>query len=296
VIIKRSDASLATFAKTLQRQLVLYREYIKIIRARVDQSGVTDEEIRGIAGEHKEWREEVYAPTVRQAFGVVLVSQGNEVLLTGQRRLERVASDVSKLQAGLGSSASKLIPLLDSAKKDISIATNYHLQARETTQQDQKNFETKTYETAVGVPEQVVLRRGLDGDFFCINGVPFFGGRCALTFRRSNGRIYSIVNEDGSPAMYAVGDVYQVGGVLIDSSITGEMGSPSGVILMNSINLADKKEVSRSAMKAPLATALEIITAPETVQSLIEKEVEAIQRAYKTFFVMSTTAKKLMAR
>ena len=298
-VVGEGDAGLAASAGTLRQRLSMYGTYVAIVRAQVAADGQSLESLKEEAVSFKAWRENVYDPAIHQAFDVLLVSQGNGVLLTAQHRLDKVSVDVQKLQAIRGMAASGLQALFDDAKKHIKSAADFENVARELLVANQRTFESLIYGDVVGGPRAVTLQRGSAGDFSCLPAAA--GERCQFAFKRSAGGYYRLVNGNGAPIAYAISDISAVSGTLMTLSPSGST-DVVGVFFIDSFNVGARPQASTAQDTPVTASAFDTLisavpaSVSPTVQTLTKKILAEINAAYKDFFAMSALAKKLLAK
>ncbi len=302
-LLLQDDVGLATIAQELADKLVMYRAYVQLVRGQVSRPGISSDALKAIAGGLKEWREQVYDPAMRQAFDALLVTQGASVLTTTQQRLERVNADLKKIQAAIGAEANVLVPMLESARKSVATAMSYHEEARQLLLTNEIQFLTEKPTTTVGVPRPAMLSRGDMGDFFCVSAGTR-SSECQLAYRLRNGAQYALKTKTGLPIVLTPGDISSIEGSLIILSPLLPGDEVVGVFFVYSTNSAVSSVENKKAEGAPLsfeassidAIGAPVLETPETVQSLIKKEIDQISQAYKTFFSMSKSAKRLMAK
>lgn len=298
-VVTGEDALLASSARVISGQLAMYAGYIEILRGRILQEGQTLTTLRSIASDFKVWREKVYEPAVRQAFNSLLVSQGNEILLTAQHRYEKVAGDVKKLQLSRGVSANVLLPYLEDAQKRIMSAGTYQNEAHSLFVDDQAAFVKSSYAGIPGGPVAIHLERGARGDFSCLTNATPSNRGCQLVFRRAEGGYYILKSFDGSPIVYGPSDISRISGVAIYVGLALAGDPVVGIVYVESVNVADDEKSEATEVKvadAPLlsANASESLLPTATVQSLIKKVIAEINAAYqKDFLVMAKLAKKI---
>jgi hypothetical protein len=302
LVVAGEDALLASAARVVSQQLTMYAGYIEILRGRILQEEQTLITLRSIATDFKIWRERVYEPAVRQAFSALLVLQGNEVLLTTQRRYEKVASDVKKLQLSRGISANVLLPYLEDAQKRIVNAGKYQDEARSLFSDDEAAFEKTSYTGVPGGPVALVLERGSQGDFSCLTSAASSNRGCQLVFRRAEGGYYSLKSFDGSPIVYEPSDISRITGTVIHAGLALPGDELIGIIYIKSVNVAPAKageEVEVKIADVPLLSAnvADNLLPAVTVQSLIKKVIAEINTVYqKDFLVMAKLAKKIASQ
>lgn len=301
-VIGGSDAGLASSARDLKKRLTMYQNYVGALRRQVLHAGQSVKMLGLVAADLNLWRERVYNPAIRQAFNVVLVAQGNDVLLTALRRLERVTSDVKKLQISHGTAANPLLPPFEKAKDHLASATKYQDEARALFVSESEEFSAISYGSIPGGPSEVVLSRGSEGDFACLpQAVATRTARCQIAFKLAQGGYYLLQSADGTVPAYAPSDVSKVSGllILIEPIFVGDL--VVGLMFIDSVNVAQPKEAEPDVEVDEIegaASALDtIVPAAPTVQSLIKLELDEINKAYQQgFFVMSKLAKKLLSQ
>lgn len=292
-LIDRSDIELVSAANALKKQLTAYRVYVALIQDEV-RRGITAEELKEVAAQFKDWREAFYVPVVRQAFNLLLVAQGADVLLVAQRRFERVAADVAKVQLTAGSAlAGQFIALLDAAKADILSAQSLYERAYGIAQEDQMLIVRSEQEVlGIGIRSQKRVARGPDGDFICSPLVSGKINHCAIAFKSSEGDILAVVDEQGDEIVAAPGDVAQISGmeIRVPKTLARRI---DGFLIAQGLNSVRADEQS----SGPSAAAVRALRGKdESVTRVIEQELAAIRRAYQSFFSMSALATKLKGK
>jgi len=300
-LIIMEDVGISTVAEQLSARLVILRGYAELVRMQVVREDVDMNELKEIALGFKNWREDAYSPTVRQAFDALLVVQGGDVLKTTRGRLERVNADVKKLQAAVGAEANVLVSMLETARKNVSAATGYQDDARSLLITDQQSILFGMGKVKDGAPKQSSFSRGRDGDFMCLPGSNQRSSDCQVVFKMHSGAVYALRTLTGSPLSFSTGDISSVAGSLVIVQPSFPVDSLQGLLFVDVLNPAEIKksaQIDFSDELASVSDSLEVLvsTPTQTVQSLIKKEIDEINQAYKTFFSMSKLAKKLIAK
>lgn len=292
-VTEQDDAGLASIARQLQQRLIMYSTYVDFLRTQVNAATQTIDSLKAIAATFKKWREQAYDPAIRQAFDAVLLSQSNGVLLTAQRRFEKVNGDVKKLQNSRGIAANALVALLEDARQKLVNAADEQNTARQILTENQKTWNSLVYEGVIGAPQVITLKRGPDGDFACAPGAA--PKTCPLIFQYTRGGYYLLFTSSGDPATYAVSDLARVSGTALtfgEDRTTGLIG----VFFIETINGSAVPVKTATDVETPFtASATDAIASPPTVQSLIKKVLKNIDEAYKDFFAMVPLARKLSA-
>lgn len=119
------------FLEKIEKFIIL-EEYQKIIKEDIQQADFwyseinkkiddlkNQEEIRSLAKDIKDWRQNSYEGIVQRAISTILVSQEDRMIELAEKRLEKIKADLKKL-AGLGFDTSQLTELLERANEDIA--------------------------------------------------------------------------------------------------------------------------------------------------------------------------------
>ncbi len=298
-VIAGSDAGLVASAQSLEKQLTMYQSYSDFLRARVLHANQTVDLLKASAADLGAWRKKVYDPSVRQAFNAVLVLQGNEVLLTAQRRFEKVSADVKKLQLSKGVAANALLPLLQDAQKHLAAAIKYQSDARSLFADEQEQLDALTYDAVPGAPVAIALSRSGAGDFACLPVADAKSRDCQLAFQRNEGGYYLLKAVDGTPLDYAPTEISKVSGKVIRLNQVFPGDLLVGIVFIDSINKAQVFSLAPEPVKPAdavgTASVTDTLVVQPTVQSLIKQELDEINKAYQQdFFVMSKLAAKLL--
>lgn len=298
-VIKHADAVLAGSALQVRLTLLQYQSYVQLVRAQVSKDGQTIEALKEIAAGFKDWREQVYGPVVRHALDTILVAQGAEIIATAQRRLERVSSDVKKIQTIKKAAANELITLFESARDHVAAATRHHEQSRDLLTGEYEDFLALLVAQLPGGPETGMLRRGATGDFVCSpTAAVGKSSACEIAFKRSLGGHIVLKNADGTPFVYAAGDLAQVSGTLLILSPLFADDVIVGTFFVTAVNRIELPPTP-AAFSTPAefeAAVLETVIKKQSIQALTKHVLDEIQLAYKDFFAMSKKAQQLLAR
>jgi hypothetical protein len=302
-VAAQADAALSADATELFNRLIMYREYVQLVRQQVLRL-TADDSLKSIAAGLSAWRKEVYDPAIKQAFDAILVFQGSEVLATTNQRLARVNADIKRLQLTKGLAANQLLPLFESARGHVASATKYHDQARGVLTSNHDRFMRTSYEDVAGAPQPITLRRGTAGDFACLPGTMVNRSvKCEIVFKPMEGGFFVLKNAAGEPAVLAVSDVAQVSGkaLVLRPRFPGD--EVIGLVFIDVLNAAQPlPHLEEQTLLAPqeqtlgLASVLDSVLTPPSVQSLIKQAIDEVGLAYKDFFAMSKKAQQLIVK
>lgn len=80
-----------------KKKMEEYREYYREVEIKFEKNP-NPEEIKGLAADIKNWREETYNSGIRPVINFMFVYQGRQIFGVAEKRLGKIASDVSKLK------------------------------------------------------------------------------------------------------------------------------------------------------------------------------------------------------
>lgn len=298
------NPALVALAAELFPRLRLSQQYVQLIAEQTERVDIDADELVQIAADFKTWREEVYDPLVKQVFSVLLVNQGAGVLATAQRRLERVTTDVKRLQLTLGAEANVLLGYVGDAKEHLTDAAKYHQRAYELVFSNQAAVFSADESDVPGASRVAHFDRGVNGSFDCFARDRQRSTACDIVFKSATGGYYLLLTEQGLTLNYALSDIYRVTGRLVTLNPLFGTDQVRGVMLITEINPADPQAAAERAahpvvtkpVVPTLASVADTLISAPTVQSLIRQELEAISQAYKNFIALSRQAKKLLAQ
>ena len=92
--LETSDLELRDrFSETFQTYLLSYQDFQKQLEA-----AITLDSVKELAKTIKDWREEIYDPTVKEVADFIIVLQGEDFLGVALTRLQKISIDIQKLE------------------------------------------------------------------------------------------------------------------------------------------------------------------------------------------------------
>jgi hypothetical protein len=92
----------------LENQIIIAEKFLEILEKNIeysnelkesnDKKDITLEEVKNLAQEYKDWRENNYSKYVKKIFTFILVFQEKQVLKMANTRLDKIMSDLEKLE------------------------------------------------------------------------------------------------------------------------------------------------------------------------------------------------------
>ncbi len=290
----RTEADISQTAKKLMYVLRQDRAFVDLMRQQVIRPDITGAQLKMVAAALKQWHENVYEPVVKESFDLLLIIQGNDVLVTANRRLEKISTDVTRLQIAAGKAASGLSPLLLAATQALAEAGKNHRDARALFIHEQEVVERQLGASTTAATT-IDIRRGEAGEFMCVSGSTT-PNHCPVVFRTNRGKYYTLVAADGSRYESAPGEMYQATGTFVQLNPIFSEDLVVGVLFVEGINLASNypRTPIEAGSNGGTASALDAISSsPDTVRTLIRKELAAVTIAYQKFSAMSKIARQL---
>ena len=112
-------------------QLATSTEYYASLGKRVGEKDVTLDDIKTIAKELKDWRENVYTVQLKAAGNMILIFQTDDVRRIVQSRNEKISDDIKKLDRQKLVNTDTLKKYLSQADKSIKNATALNAKAKD---------------------------------------------------------------------------------------------------------------------------------------------------------------------
>lgn len=268
IVKKSNDEDLAQIAELLEEALASYKDKIKDLKNFILDEDITLDEIKDVAGDFKEWRENVYDPEIKATGNLILVQKGTLILETANSRLEKISKDVVRLEEAL--SLETLDSYLAEAKSFIKDAAEYKIQAK-----------TKLLGAVQDLfYNEFILQDGVDGeveDFFTD-----FNNYDYTTFTTNDEEVYQVIYpEDFERPKKVEGLTYQLTGILHDK--TFEVISAEWVEIIEEVELETSEKESLEKIE-------------ESIRALIKKEAQSVMDAYKEFLAMRKIVREALAK
>ena len=112
-------------------QLATSTEYYTSLGKRVEEKDVALDDIKAIAKELKDWRENVYTAQLKAAGNMILIFQTDDVRRIVQSRNEKIGDDIKKLDRQKLVNTDALKKYLSQADKSIKNATALNAKAKD---------------------------------------------------------------------------------------------------------------------------------------------------------------------
>lgn len=120
-LIKKLEAFTSLSVEATELQNILLDEladlllYQKDFFASLEDADLTLDDVKALAAQYKEWRDNAYTPHAQKAVEFVLVFQGAAIVKIGESRFKKIADDLRRLKSSKLINVDELRPLLEEA-------------------------------------------------------------------------------------------------------------------------------------------------------------------------------------